>query len=113
MSDLSELKRLEQQTGVLRLSEAIREGAKRLDETRDKFCGCAIGTGYWQKTGRYLDDDAIASAGVSRSHRDEAFRLCAKEFGIRASIVRSVSDMHEFRGLTREQCADYLAAKGL
>lgn len=92
---------LPEETAVkpMKLSEAIMKGIPLVTETIRSYRGCAIGTGYWAKTGKELNSDSNACNCVS------------KEFGVPIAIVRAVSCLH-LNGLSRRAVAMWLGSKG-
>lgn len=99
--DESVVKHLEQRTN-LKLSEAIRIGCPWVQEHR-LYSGCAIGTAYRAVMGLELlnyEDGEIAEYRVARI------------FNVPVEHVIRVSGMHYKGTFTREQCADWLEAKG-
>lgn len=107
--DLTEVEKFEA-VKVLKLSEAILIGCPYVRENKI-FSGCAVGTGYWQLTGRNLSLDARQESISNRGEFD-AVGMVAEAFQIPRLIVQTASSEHYSGRKSREQVADWLSAQG-
>lgn len=99
MSDLSVMKQLDQQVGTLKLSDAIRIGARMggqcFGETFADDRSCALGAG-------------ILGAGLSRNIKSGPL---LDYFSVPFAVVCEITRRND-SGQTREQIADWLESIG-
>lgn len=110
MSDESVVKQFEQQVGTLKLSQAIRIGAKlRPQCSRTYFAwadrplavgSCALGAA-WEGAGY-----------GGPTHAPFGYQDVCKAFGITEPLAQSIAIRND-RGDTREQIANWLESQGL
>lgn len=99
--DLTEVRHFEQQTGTLRLSDAIRIGAKIRGQCADDYFSngksCALGAAW----------EAITGDHTNQFLTEEIRRI----FDVPLDILDNIAYRND-AGLTREECADYAESLG-
>lgn len=83
----------------LKLSDAILKGIPLVEETLKSYNGCAIGTGFLYKKGRYLGGEPNPHISVSN------------EFHVPLETVGRASLLH-YDGMSREDVASWLRDLG-
>lgn len=107
--DLSELERLEQKSGTLKLSQAMRIGAKLRPQCFDTSVSggksCAL----------FAAAEALGWEYHEPAHTYEAIRIIKEKTGVNYgdSRVPDIVGMNDKNRMTREQIADALEAQGL
>lgn len=106
--DLSEVEKLDSPVKTLKLSEAMRIGARLRPQCRgdlfDSVGSCALGAAYEGMTGK---TDAFFHSDVS-----DLFPQILGVNGDLNEIGREVLEKNDGDGWTREQIADWLEAQG-
>lgn len=88
----------------MKMSDYIIRGRRIVPETHSSFIGCAVGTAYLAKTGKFLSPLPWQS-GV------DLIAQVAKEFDMPPSVVTCASRLH-VSGWSREKVASWLRSKG-
>ena len=108
--DESEVLRFEQQKQITKLSQAIREGKKHVEENWKSHNHCALGMACHTYTGKRLRD-CVAFRGSDGNKPGSYHQFIADLSGVPALVVRDAEWKH-ISGMPALAIADELEAMG-